>query len=71
MPKHLVLDSEDQLPRLPFLKIINIKLGILTPSGGKPCIRRMRVTVGTVFGLMGAGRTPQEILEAYPCSNPR
>jgi uncharacterized protein (DUF433 family) len=34
--------------------------------GGKPCIRGMRVTVGTVVGLMAAGRSPKEILEAYP-----
>jgi hypothetical protein len=25
--------------------------------GGKPCIRGMRVTVGTVVGLVAAGRT--------------
>ena len=34
--------------------------------GGKPCIRGMRVTVGTVVGLVAAGRTPDEILTAYP-----
>lgn len=34
--------------------------------GGKPCIRGMRVTVGTIVGLMAAGRTDQEILQAYP-----
>ena len=34
--------------------------------GGKPCIRGMRVTVGTIVGLLGAGRTTTEILEAYP-----
>ena len=34
--------------------------------GGKPCIRGMRVTVGTVVGLVAAGRTPGEILAAYP-----
>ena len=34
--------------------------------GGKPCIRGMRVTVGTVVGLLAAGRTVPEILEAYP-----
>ena len=34
--------------------------------GGKPCIRGMRVTVGTVVGLVAAGRTFDEILEAYP-----
>ncbi|RPJ08730.1 MAG: DUF433 domain-containing protein, partial [Deltaproteobacteria bacterium] len=25
--------------------------------GGKPCIRNLRVTVGTIVGLIGAGRT--------------
>ena len=34
--------------------------------GGKPCIRGMRVTVGTVVGLLAAGRTIDEVLEAYP-----
>lgn len=34
--------------------------------GGKPCIRGMRVTVGTVVGLIAAGRSEEEILRAYP-----
>lgn len=34
--------------------------------GGKPCIRSMRVTVGTVVGLVASGRTQDEILGAYP-----
>jgi uncharacterized protein (DUF433 family) len=34
--------------------------------GGKPCIRGLRVTVGTVIGLLGAGRSRDEILKAYP-----
>jgi uncharacterized protein (DUF433 family) len=34
--------------------------------GGKPCIRGMRVTVGTIIGLMAAGKTPEDILKAYP-----
>jgi uncharacterized protein (DUF433 family) len=34
--------------------------------GGKPCIRGMRVTVGTVVGLLAAGRTNEEVLQAYP-----
>ncbi|NEP60546.1 MAG: DUF433 domain-containing protein [Symploca sp. SIO2G7] len=34
--------------------------------GGKPCIRGLRVTVGTVVGLMAAGHSPQRILQAYP-----
>lgn len=34
--------------------------------GGKACIRGLRVTAGTVLGLMAAGRGPREILDAYP-----
>ena len=34
--------------------------------GGKPCIRGMRVTVGTLLGLMAAGHTHDEILKSYP-----
>ncbi|MDO8705714.1 MAG: DUF433 domain-containing protein [Sulfuricaulis sp.] len=37
-----------------------------TIMGGKPCIRGMRVTVGTIVGLLAAGRTEEEILKAYP-----
>lgn len=34
--------------------------------GGKPCIRGLRVTVGTVVGLVAAGRSHEEILRLYP-----
>jgi uncharacterized protein (DUF433 family) len=34
--------------------------------GGKPCIRGLRVTVGTVVGQIGAGRTADELLADYP-----
>jgi uncharacterized protein (DUF433 family) len=34
--------------------------------GGKPCIRGMRVTVGTVVGLVAAGYSIEAILEDYP-----
>jgi uncharacterized protein (DUF433 family) len=34
--------------------------------GGKPCIRGMRVTVGTVVGLVAAGHTAQAIVDLYP-----
>jgi uncharacterized protein (DUF433 family) len=37
-----------------------------TVMGGKPCIRGMRVTVGTIVGLIAAGRSNDEILAAYP-----
>jgi uncharacterized protein (DUF433 family) len=34
--------------------------------GGKPCLRGMRVTVGTIVGLVAAGKTKDEILKLYP-----
>jgi uncharacterized protein (DUF433 family) len=34
--------------------------------GGKPCIRGMRVTVGTLVGLVASGHGTDEILKAYP-----
>ncbi|MCE7069729.1 MULTISPECIES: DUF433 domain-containing protein [unclassified Dyadobacter] len=34
--------------------------------GGKPCIRGMRVTVGTLVGLVASGSTFDNILQAYP-----
>ena len=34
--------------------------------GGKPCIRGMRVTVGTIVGLLASGHSSEEILRLYP-----
>ena len=34
--------------------------------GGKPCIRGLRVTVGTIVGLVAAGHSKEEILRLYP-----
>ena len=34
--------------------------------GGKPCIRGMRVTVGTIVGLVASGHSREEILRLYP-----
>ena len=34
--------------------------------GGKPCIRGMRVTVGTILGLLATGHSEERILQAYP-----
>lgn len=34
--------------------------------GGKPCLRGLRMTVGTIVGLVAAGHTEDEILELYP-----
>lgn len=34
--------------------------------GGKPCIRGLRVTVGTVVGLIASKCSCEEILNLYP-----
>ena len=34
--------------------------------GGRPCIRGLRVTAGTIVGLVAAGYTAADILKAYP-----
>jgi uncharacterized protein (DUF433 family) len=34
--------------------------------GGRPCLRGLRVTVGMVVGLLGAGHSIDEVLLAYP-----
>ena len=40
----------------------------LNPSvmGGKPCIRGMRITAGTISGLVAAGHAGDEVLRMYP-----
>jgi len=34
--------------------------------GGKPCLRGLRVTVGTIVGLVAEGYSNADILKAYP-----
>ena len=34
--------------------------------GGRPCIRGMRVTVGTILGLLASNHTVDDVLAAYP-----
>ncbi|MDY6825139.1 MAG: DUF433 domain-containing protein [Thermodesulfobacteriota bacterium] len=34
--------------------------------GGKPCIRGMRVTAGTIVGLVASGHSKEIILHLYP-----
>ena len=34
--------------------------------GGKPCIRGLRVTVGTILGLLATGYSTEDILDLYP-----
>lgn len=46
----------------------DLKRITLNPAvmGGKPCIRGMRVTVGTIVGLLASGASSDEILKMYP-----
>ena len=34
--------------------------------GGKACIRGMRVTAGTIVGLIASGHSTAEVLKLYP-----
>jgi len=38
--------------------------------GGKPCIRGLRVTVGTIVGLLAASHDRSDILRLYPYLEP-
>jgi uncharacterized protein (DUF433 family) len=38
--------------------------------GGKPCVRGMRVTVGTIVGLIASGSTAEQVLADYPYLEP-
>ncbi|MGF7081737.1 DUF433 domain-containing protein [Mucilaginibacter sp. UYCu711] len=46
----------------------NLERITLNPNvmGGKPCIRGLRVTVGTIIGLLASGQTNEDILKMYP-----
>jgi len=48
--------------------MMNLKRITFDPNvmGGKPCIRGLRVTVGTLVGLIATGHSIPEILKAYP-----
>ena len=34
--------------------------------GGRPCVRGIRMTVGTIVGLVASGHSREEILKLYP-----
>ncbi|GAB4495994.1 MAG: hypothetical protein Fur0016_33240 [Anaerolineales bacterium] len=59
--KNNVEDQEKSIMNL--LDRITTQPGLM---GGKPTIRGMRVTVGTILGLLAAGHSVEEILQAYP-----
>lgn len=51
------MDEEELLKRITFNPAI---------FGGKPIIRGMRIAVEHVIGMLAAGSTTEELLEAYP-----
>jgi uncharacterized protein (DUF433 family) len=42
----------------------------LAVMGGKPCLRGLRITVGTVVGLIASGNDRERILQAYSLLEP-
>lgn len=38
--------------------------------GGRACIRGLRITVGTILGLLAAGKTADDVLALYPQLEP-
>ncbi|MGH7436266.1 MAG: DUF433 domain-containing protein [Polyangiaceae bacterium] len=38
--------------------------------GGRPCVRGLRITVGTIVGLLASGKSSAEILAAYSYLEP-
>jgi len=46
----------------------NLERITLDPAimGGKPCIRGLRMTVGTIIGLLASSLSADEILKMYP-----
>jgi uncharacterized protein (DUF433 family) len=46
----------------------NLTRIVLDPNimGGKPCIKGLRVTVGTLIGLLASGLSFEDVLEMYP-----
>ena len=46
-----------------YQNIITIEPG---KRGGRPCIRRMRITVADVLGWLAAGMSHEEIIDDFP-----
>lgn len=60
---HLQRVTKGQNMNFPDINRITINPRVM---GGKPCIRGMRITVGTITGLLATGHTNEEILDFYP-----
>ncbi len=61
----MIREGRRRVKRMQFPEIERITIDPRV-MGGKPCIRGMRVTVGTITGLVASGATFEEILELYP-----
>lgn len=46
-----------------YQNIITMEAG---KRGGRPCVRRMRISVADVLGWLAAGMSHQEIISDYP-----
>jgi uncharacterized protein (DUF433 family) len=57
------MHPKDLSAQFPQLERITIDPRIMR---GKPCIRGIRITVGTINGLLAAGETPAGVLALYP-----
>jgi len=60
------LDSPERRKHLKAMNLIDRITRNPARMGGKPCVRNLRVTVGTITGLLAAGRARDEILKLYP-----
>jgi uncharacterized protein (DUF433 family) len=54
-----------ELKRCNFPELERITLNPMI-MGGKPCIRGMRITVGTIVGQVASGASFEDILQLYP-----
>lgn len=57
----------------PYTSLVNTLTRITVDPemmGGRPCIRGMRVTVGTIVGLVASGHSREDILRLYPYLEP-
>ena len=68
----MVYDVNDEPVVLSLEHVMKIDRITHNPAvmGGKPCIRGLRVTVGTILGLLASGHSRERILKAYPYLEP-
>jgi uncharacterized protein (DUF433 family) len=59
--------STETTSELPYLSRITVDPQVMS---GKPCIRGLRVTVGTILGLLASGYSSAEIFASYPYLEP-